>query len=209
MMNEQQHKEKTRRIIPWVFVLFWMGLIFYFSSQPVDQSVGLSMNTMVVFVRFIKIIQVFIFFLFAVWSVRKLNRMGITIGFKELLLIGIVAVVLYYFSVELRGMLVPADLHRFVRKNAHFFIFLVLGILVKHALSKNGISGLKGILLSLLICVLYAVLDEVHQRFVPGRQELASDVLIDSLGAGTGIGFHIILNKIKRKKIAKFFSHNA
>lgn len=77
--------------------------------------------------------------------------------------------------------------HHFVRKNAHFFIYLILGVLMTNAFLTNGVSGYLGIGLPILSCALYAVSDEVHQRFVKGRGPQIKDVLIDSAGAIVGI----------------------
>ena len=56
-----------------------------------------------------------------------------------------------------------------VRKNAHFFIYLVLGLFVINALRRSGVRGYRCVVFSLLICILYAISDELHQVFVPGR----------------------------------------
>src|SRR4051794_20572344 len=56
-----------------------------------------------------------------------------------------------------------------VRTNAHFFTYLVLGILMINILRKSGVHGYRSMGMALLICVLYATSDEVHQIFVPGR----------------------------------------
>ena len=77
--------------------------------------------------------------------------------------------------------------HYLVRKNAHFFVYLVLGLLVVNGLRSSGIKGYKKIGISIAICVLYAISDEVHQLFVPGRAGQIKDVLIDSSGAIVGI----------------------
>lgn len=77
-----------------------------------------------------------------------------------------------------------------IRKNAHFFAYLVLGILVANGLRSSGVIGYKAISFALLICVLYAISDEVHQLFVPGRGGQVKDVLIDSAGAVVGIGMY-------------------
>ena len=74
-----------------------------------------------------------------------------------------------------------------LRKNAHFLAYLVLGILVANGLRSSGVVGYRSIGLALLICVLYAVSDEVHQLFVPGRGGQVKDVIIDSTGAVVGI----------------------
>jgi VanZ family protein len=49
--------------------------------------------------------------------------------------------------------------NHFVRKNAHFFAYFMLGILVVNALTASGVKGFKGIVIAFLICVLYAVSD--------------------------------------------------
>ncbi len=54
-------------------------------------------------------------------------------------------------------------------------------------------------MLSLMICILYAISDEVHQSFVPGRGPGVMDVLIDSAGAMVGIGMYEMISRIKRK----------
>lgn len=74
-----------------------------------------------------------------------------------------------------------------VRKNAHFVVYLILGILVANALKKSGVVGYKGIVWALIICILYAISDEIHQLYVPGRAGQIKDVVIDSLGAMVGI----------------------
>jgi VanZ family protein len=79
-------------------------------------------------------------------------------------------------------------LNHLLRKNAHFFTYLVLGVLVLNALRVSKVARIRSIVLALCICVLYAVSDEVHQLFVPGRGAQVTDVLIDTAGAILGIG---------------------
>ena len=50
--------------------------------------------------------------------------------------------------------------------------------------------------LALIVCVLYAISDEVHQMFVPGRGPGIKDVLIDSAGATVGIGVYMFVVKM-------------
>ena len=88
------------------------------------------------------------------------------------------------------------SLHHIIRKCAHFTIYLILGLLVHNALIGNNISTLKRILLAFLICVLYAVSDEIHQIFIPGRSGQISDVLLDSSGGLLGI---LILHIFRRR----------
>lgn len=84
-----------------------------------------------------------------------------------------------------------------VRKNAHFFAYLVLAVLTVHALRRGGkLSGLM-MLLAQGICVLYASSDEIHQIFVPGRGPQVKDVFIDSSGALLGIAIYYVINQFR------------
>ncbi|MGG0276178.1 VanZ family protein [Bacillus rhizoplanae] len=84
------------------------------------------------------------------------------------------------------------------RKNAHFFNYLILGVLVMNALRRSGMQRYRRIGLTLFICVLYAISDETHQLFVPGRGAQVKDVFIDSSGAGVGIGIYLLFARIKK-----------
>ncbi|WP_453993300.1 VanZ family protein [Bacillus nitroreducens] len=83
-----------------------------------------------------------------------------------------------------------------VRKNAHFFIYLVLGALLLKALNRSKVYGIRAITFALTLSVLFAISDELHQLFVPGRGAQVSDVLIDSAGAITGIGLYLLFKRI-------------
>ena len=43
-------------------------------------------------------------------------------------------------------------------------------------------------LISCIICFLYAISDEIHQNFIPGRSGGVKDILIDIFGPITDIG---------------------
>lgn len=77
--------------------------------------------------------------------------------------------------------------HTFVRKNAHFFAYLMLGLLSLNAWRSSGFSGLKQLILGFGMCVLFATTDEIHQLFIEGRSGEISDVMIDSAGAALGV----------------------
>ena len=90
-----------------------------------------------------------------------------------------------------------ADLNHIVRKYAHFFAYLLLGGLVSVAMNYD-VKGKKRITITIIFCVLYAISDEIHQIFVPGRGPQVKDVLIDSAGALIGILMFEIYLKIKK-----------
>ena len=66
-----------------------------------------------------------------------------------------------------------------LRKLAHAAEYAVLGALLGRAVGRAGIAFLLG--------SLYAVSDEVHQAFVPGRMGSPLDVAIDALGVVAGV----------------------
>lgn len=70
-----------------------------------------------------------------------------------------------------------------IRKLAHYTEYLILGILVINLNNNKN----KGLYLSMIVCFLYAISDELHQSFVPGRRCQLVDVTIDFIGALTGI----------------------
>ena len=71
-----------------------------------------------------------------------------------------------------------------VRKTAHFTEFFVLGALAVAALASHGFR--HPLLLSPVIFVAAAIVDECIQLFVPNRGPSVLDVLLDSLGGICG-----------------------
>jgi VanZ family protein len=67
-----------------------------------------------------------------------------------------------------------------LRKIAHAAEYAVLGALLARATGRSGLAVALG--------VLYAVSDEVHQTFVPGRAGAPRDVAIDAVGVALGVG---------------------
>lgn len=92
------------------------------------------------------------------------------------------------------------NLNHIVRKNAHFFIYFFLGIIVFLALTKSGVKKFHRIWIALLLCIIYAISDEFHQLFVPGRGGQVKDILIDSLGATFGVSLAAMIYSITKKK---------
>ena len=94
------------------------------------------------------------------------------------------------------------ELQFIVRKSAHFIGYMILGILASGLiLQYENIN--KKYPLAFLICVIYAISDEIHQLFVPGRAGQVRDVLIDSAGSLLGIiivmAFEKLLIKFNKK----------
>ncbi|WP_208558646.1 VanZ family protein [Marinilactibacillus kalidii] len=75
----------------------------------------------------------------------------------------------------------------FLRKGAHFSIFLLLGVSWFMGLRNKTTSYFLTAMLALLLAAGYASFDELRQSFNPERTALLEDVFIDSMGALTGI----------------------
>lgn len=91
--------------------------------------------------------------------------------------------------------------HNTLRKIAHFCEFTALGFcsagFFKFTFCKDKFYY------PLIFSAVYAVTDEIHQYFVPGRACRLFDVFIDSCGALTGIGVFLLISFITVKLCKK------
>lgn len=90
-----------------------------------------------------------------------------------------------------------------VRKSAHFLEYFVLGLLLQFVLSTFKNLGYKKIF-CIAFGVLYAISDEVHQYFVPGRACRLTDVLIDTAGVIVSVALISIILYCKKQKLGEF-----
>ncbi len=74
-----------------------------------------------------------------------------------------------------------------VRKAAHMTEYGILSILFYVWLGKWQFRVRRRAVTATAFAALYAVSDEIHQLFVPGRAGMVRDVVIDSIGAALGI----------------------
>ncbi|MDF2506028.1 MAG: hypothetical protein K0R06_3523 [Clostridium sp.] len=89
-----------------------------------------------------------------------------------------------------------------IRKNAHAFEYCVLAIVISTILFQFKVKGRGAIIYIMFICLIYAVLDEFHQIYVPGRTSSVRDVLIDFSGALIGmIFYYFVYYKFINKKV--------
>lgn len=72
----------------------------------------------------------------------------------------------------------------FIQKTGHFLEYLLLATLLFRALSATRTKNRYAAVLAIALAVSYAILDEWHQSFVPGRGSAPlRDVLIDTAGS--------------------------
>ncbi len=101
-----------------------------------------------------------------------------------------------------------------IRKLAHIFLYFLLGgtsFLFAATLPVKTVAKVRPAVsggIALVISLLYACLDEVHQSFVPGRAAQIQDVGVDAIGFVLAIVlimtiwyFVVLHKKIKESKV--------
>jgi VanZ family protein len=78
-----------------------------------------------------------------------------------------------------------------LRKLAHAAEFALLGALLARATGRSGLAFAIG--------ALYAVSDELHQSFVPGRHASPVDVAIDAVGVAAGV---LLWQSVRARRLA-------
>lgn len=108
-------------------------------------------------------------------------------------------------ATESEKLLIIDGLQHFVRKLAHFSIYASLGASLFSAVYTYEIKTATKFLISLPISLLYAISDEIHQTYIPGRSGMIEDVILDFCGSmfGALIVFIIILVYISFKNRRK------
>lgn len=94
------------------------------------------------------------------------------------------------------------------RKAAHYFVYFVLAFLVMNMLFIMGVKK-HTLIITGIICVLYAMGDEYHQTFVSGRTGQISDVLLDSSASLISAFFYhrFILMRFYSEKASNKYSN--
>ena len=168
--NNSKHNRNLRQIVYAVLTLLMMLGIFLFSAQNADVSTEQSNHVSFLFGRY---------FIpgFQSWSESQKLAFADAVEFP-------------------------------VRKLAHMTEYAVLGILAANAVGLGNDKAkelhakylLNPYTIAWVVAFFYAISDEVHQYFVPGRACKLSDVGFDSLGAAIGL-LLLALIKWRRTKI--------
>jgi VanZ family protein len=83
----------------------------------------------------------------------------------------------------------------YVRKNAHFFQYLILSILICAVVKQLKLYKSSKIFLVLFLLLLFPVVDEFIQIYIPGRTSNVFDIIIDFSGGVLGILIYKITSK--------------
>jgi len=106
------------------------------------------------------------------------------------------AIIFYFSGRQTTGIQGSYNERFIILKSFHLIEYAVLSILL--------FWGYKNYKYTIFTAYLYAVTDEIHQRFVPGREGRIRDTFIDILGIFIGILFiryiFPIINKFRQDK---------
>ena len=91
-----------------------------------------------------------------------------------------------------------------IRKIAHFSIYAIGGFLIMNYEYTTDKAVKQKILYSIAFGGGYAITDELHQFFIPGRSGNIFDVGIDTLGVITGTLIYFAIRKIIEVIIKKY-----
>ena len=81
----------------------------------------------------------------------------------------------------------------------HMFQFGILAVLLVRALAWPWSASPRHIWISIILSKLYALTDEVHQLFVPGRGFQWLDLVMDSLGILLGLSLYVFVQFLRPK----------
>jgi len=104
--------------------------------------------------------------------------------------------IIFYFSTKPTADIIPETVPHFIFfKSLHILEYALLAILLFFAFLKDKPT--------VIFAYLYALSDEIHQTFVPGRSGRFKDTLIDLLGII--IGLLILKQLLKIKAVNRLF----
>jgi VanZ family protein len=74
-----------------------------------------------------------------------------------------------------------------IKKTAHVVEYAIFAALIYRALKESGVNKKKAGFYAIAVAAIYAVSDEFHQSFTPGRQPTLRDIIFDTIGATLAI----------------------
>ena len=96
-----------------------------------------------------------------------------------------------------------------IRKLAHFTIYAIAGINIYGFVNTYDTKKKNKILVTLLVGIVYAISDEIHQMFSGDRTPAIRDVFIDSCGVLFGICIFLAIDKIIKFRFLSLFDEKA
>jgi len=88
------------------------------------------------------------------------------------------------------------------KKGGHLLGYAVLGSASYYGVNYGRSATIRHFILAALMTILYAVSDEWHQKYVPGRNSSFLDICIDAIGGLIGIAIICLLRKSQSNRHA-------
>lgn len=98
------------------------------------------------------------------------------------------------------------DLHFYIRKSAHVFIYFLLSVFMCLGWKAVRTRGLRPYYITWVMATVFSIIDEIYQVFIPGRSGEVRDVFLDNAGIVLGllfVAFGIFLFKKLRRRLKK------
>lgn len=92
-------------------------------------------------------------------------------------------------------------LQNIINITGHLVEYFVLTHLVVRAFSEEGLTIKRAIIYSVIATFIYAMLDETHQYFVPGRMMDIKDLYIDLFGSLIAVAIYRTRGYNKSKQL--------
>jgi len=110
---------------------------------------------------------------------------------------------LIFISSSIPGRSIPKINFPNADKIVHFFIFMMFCALTDRAIrfqSRVPFLAKYHLALSVAVTVIYGILDEGHQLFVPNRDASLADLAADAVGASLYVGLVLIWSLARKTK---------
>jgi VanZ family protein len=98
-----------------------------------------------------------------------------------------VAAVIFALSAQPNLHVAEGTLDLVLRKCAHMAVYALLATACVRGLAYHGLPPRRQLAGAAVLAALYAISDEFHQTFVPGRSGAPRDVAIDLIGIAAGL----------------------
>lgn len=99
----------------------------------------------------------------------------------------VVAAIIFALSAQPHLHVAEGSLDLVLRKCAHLTVYALLAVACVRGLAHHGLAQRAQLLGGGALALAYAISDEFHQTFVPGRSGAPRDVAIDLIGIVAGL----------------------
>ncbi len=118
---------------------------------------------------------------------------------------------LIFVSSSIPGRSIPKINFPNADKIVHFIIFMVFCALTDRAIrfqSRVPLLAKYHLVFSVAVTVIYGMIDEGHQLFVPNRDPSLADLAADAVGASLYVGLFWIWSVVRRPKTSGLSGEN-